>query len=98
MRVNKNICSILGFALLLVAMQFLLADYIGRFEGTDDKAIEIIQSINPNYTPWMNSWWELKSENTEMFLFALQTFIGVSVIVLYVVYNENKRRKQVCKS
>lgn len=51
----------------------------GEFGGADDAAEQLIQSIQPSYTPWFSSLFELPAE-TESMLFALQAAIGAGFI------------------
>jgi cobalt/nickel transport protein len=51
----------------------------GEFGGADNAAEQLIQSIQPSYTPWFSSLFELPAE-TESMLFALQAAIGAGFI------------------
>ena len=80
-------------AIAVVSSHFLLAGVIGRLQGTDDQSVAIIQSVAPQYSPWFRSLWEPGSDAAETVLFAFQTVIGISVIILYIVLNERKKVK-----
>jgi len=82
-RKNFINAGIILFALALVLFQFVLPKIGSNFEGTDDQAVGIINEIAPNYTPWAESLWEPSGEWGETVLFALQTALGLSIIVFY---------------
>jgi len=82
---RKNIINtcIIVLAIVLVLFQFVLPEIGANFEGTDDQAVGIINEIAPNYTPWAESLWEPSGKWGETILFAFQTALGLSIIVLY---------------
>ena len=75
--------AIVLFAILLIGFQFVLPGITSSFKGTDDQAVGIINEIAPNYSPWAESLWEPTGEWGETVLFALQTTLGLGIIVLY---------------
>lgn len=71
-----NILMLVAVVLLAV-LPLMFAQ--GEFGGSDDAAEQLIQSIQPSYTPWFSNFFELPSE-TESMLFALQAAIGAGFI------------------
>lgn len=71
-----NILMLIAVVLLAV-LPLIFAK--GEFGGSDDAAEQLIQSIEPSYTPWFSSLFELPAE-TESMLFALQAAIGAGFI------------------
>ena len=51
-----------------------------EFGGADDQASDIIEEIQPGYTPWAENIYEPPGGETESLLFALQAAIGAGVI------------------
>ena len=51
--------------------------------GTDDKAIDLLTSINPSYHPWVKRIGLEISESAEPYMFALQITIGVIVFAIF---------------
>jgi cobalt/nickel transport protein len=82
-RNNLINAGIILLAIALVLFQFVLSKIGSDFEGTDDQAVGIINEIAPNYTPWAESLWVPSGEWGETVLFALQTALGLSIIVFY---------------
>ena len=74
---------IILIAILLIGFQFVLPGITSSFNGTDDQAVGIINEIAPNYSPWAESLWKPTGEWGETVLFALQTTLGMGIIVLY---------------
>lgn len=95
---NRKIINytIIAIALILIVMQFFLAEIVSKFEGTDDQAVGIINELAPNYKPWATSVWEPSGEWGETFLFAFQTFIGLSIIVFYFIKKNGKKKVDKC--
>ncbi|WP_372744715.1 energy-coupling factor ABC transporter substrate-binding protein [Lutibacter sp.] len=81
---------------LLIALQFVLANVVSKFEGTDDQAVAIISEISPNYKPWAFSFWEPSGAMAETILFAVQTTLGLSVIVFYLINRNSKLKRTKC--
>lgn len=54
------------------------------FTGADDKARNMIGSINPDYKPWFSPILEPASNEIASLLFALQAAIGAGVIGYYL--------------
>lgn len=66
------------------------------FTGADDKAKDLIGSINPDYTPWFSSLIEPASGEIASLLFALQAALGAGVIGYWLgvsVTREKMRRE-----
>lgn len=71
------------FALLLltvvIAVVPLLTIHDSAFGGADGAAEDAITQINPNYTPWAESFLEPPGGETESLLFCLQAGIGAGI-------------------
>ncbi len=74
---------VIFLAIAVVAMQFVLPMIMGDFQGSDDQAVGLIAEIDPSYKPWADHFWEPSGAFGETLLFALQTSLGLGVIVLY---------------
>lgn len=90
---KKKIALIIIIGTLLVAAQFFLSGVLRLFEGTDDQSVAVIEQVSSGYEPWFESIWEPSSDVAETILFALQTLIGMIIIIAYVVYNETRRQR-----
>ncbi|PCH77831.1 MAG: cobalt ABC transporter substrate-binding protein CbiN [Flavobacteriaceae bacterium] len=83
-------------AVFVVGVQFVLPFLMGDFKGTDDQAVGLISSINPDYKPWMDHFWAPSGDWGETLVFAFQTTIGVGIIVFYVLKNNRKLKSKKC--
>jgi cobalt/nickel transport protein len=65
-------------------------------DGTDDKAIDLLTSINPSYQPWVKRIGLEISESAEPYMFALQIAIGVIVFTFffYLLKKNQSLKKQ----
>lgn len=61
-----------------------------EFGGSDDKAMQVIGELRPDYQPWVNSVWEPSGE-TESLMFALQAAIGAGFIGYFFGYLRGKK-------
>ena len=91
---------ILLSALPLWLVQTPAADANGKtaelFTGADDKAKDMISTLQPNYKPWFSPILEPASGEIASLLFALQAAIGAGVIGYYLgvsVTREKMRRE-----
>lgn len=75
---TRTVNTLMLIAVVLLAVLPLIFVQ-GEFGGADDAAEQLIQSIQPSYTPWFSSLFELPAE-TESMLFALQAAIGAGFI------------------
>lgn len=75
---TRTVNTLMLIAVVLLAV-LPLVFVQGEFGGSDDAAEQLIQSIEPSYTPWFSSLFELPAE-TESMLFALQAAIGAGFI------------------
>jgi len=57
-----------------------------EFGGADGEAMEIVEEIAPNYTPWMENFWSPPGAETESLLFALQAALGSGVFCYFLGY------------
>jgi cobalt/nickel transport protein len=91
---SKKIIGItLMSVLLLIGLQVFIPAVTSQFTGTDDQSVELIQSIQPDYTPWFEQLELFSGEHSETILFALQCFIGLSIIAFYVIKKHRKTVK-----
>ncbi|MCT4640291.1 MAG: cobalt transport protein CbiN [Bacteroidales bacterium] len=81
------------FAIVLVALPFILFNSMEMFQGTDDQSVEVIENIAPDYKPWAESLWEPANDVQEAILFAFQTAIGVSLICFYIIYKRRQKKR-----
>jgi len=90
---NKNLLwfILIDIVVLFFIYLFLISPLAGDNLGTDDASVEMIESINANYSPWISSVWEPKTEMGEVLLFAFQFTIGAGVIVFFIQYMRRKR-------
>lgn len=82
-----------GLLLLLVVGLAFAPLYIARtaeFAGADAQASAAISTLNPNYAPWFEPFWEPPSGEVESFLFALQAAIGSGFVFYYLGYAKGK--------
>lgn len=72
----------LGGALLIVAIVVLplvlLQD--ATFLGADEQAGTLIETIRPDYKPWITPLWEPPSSEVASLLFAVQAALGAGVL------------------
>lgn len=83
---------LLAAAIVLAAVPlFFMAG--SEFGGTDDKAMEAVDSLHPGYKPWFNAIWEPAPE-TESLMFALQSAAGAGFIGYFFGYLRGKKAGQ----
>jgi cobalt/nickel transport protein len=88
--VRKNIILVI---LLLGILSFLWMTNLNREPvGTDNQAVNLIENINPGYSPWFRLPWELPDKQTEGRLFALQAAVGSGLICFYLGYLMGRNR------
>lgn len=75
------------FLTLLTALSLVMAE---AWVGTDEKAVEEIAKIIPDYQPWFNPIWEPPSGEIESLLFSLQAAIGALIIGYVLGYYRGK--------
>lgn len=63
------------------------------FKGSDDKASDMIQSIDSNYRPWFKPVWEPPSTEIESLLFALQASLGAGFIGYFIGLAKGRSEK-----
>ncbi|KRE48696.1 energy-coupling factor ABC transporter substrate-binding protein [Paenibacillus sp. Soil724D2] len=88
---TRTVNTLMLIAVVLLAVLPLIFAK-GEFGGSDDAAEQLIQSIEPSYTPWFSSLFELPAE-TESMLFALQAAIGAGFIGYAFGYFKGKTSK-----
>lgn len=90
---NWNIL-LLFFAIAVVVVSLLWAGG-AEFGGTDNKAVEVIESTD--YKPWFDYLFAPSSAVVESFLFSLQAAIGAGVLfycIGYFVGRKSEKRTQ----
>ncbi|MDD2897803.1 MAG: energy-coupling factor ABC transporter substrate-binding protein [Desulfuromonadaceae bacterium] len=73
----------------------------GIFQGTDDKANNVIRAIAPEYKPWATPIMEPPSPEISSLLFALQAALGAGFIGYYLgmsVTRAKMRRENITAS
>ena len=86
---KKNLLLITLVMIISLVPLFLNPD--ADYEGADGKAEEMIMVINPDYEPWMKSFWEPPSGEIESLLFALQAAIGAGFIAYFFGYHLGRK-------
>lgn len=89
---NKStiINIILIFLIILISVIPLIMNKSAEFSGADGQAGELIEEINPGYTPWFDNIWSPPSGEIESLLFALQAVIGSAIIFFIIGYYKGK--------
>jgi cobalamin biosynthesis protein CbiM len=82
--------TVLGVAVLIIIAVAVVANAAIGLLGTDDRGVELIQQIDPNYQPWFSSIFE-PSEGLQQILFAIQALIGLAILVYFIFYLRRKR-------
>ncbi len=90
--INKKV-MIIALGIFVVVAQVIISISFANNTGTDDKSVDVINELAPNYKPWANSIWEPKWEYSELLLFALQALIGVSVFTYFILKQKSKTVK-----
>jgi cobalt/nickel transport protein len=82
---------LLGFGIIVVICisAFILSPG-GEFGGSDNEGSDQIQTIDPNYEPWIDNLWHPPAE-TEGLLFAIQAAIGALIIGFFIGNERGKR-------
>lgn len=91
---NKN--RLINTGIIVLGLFFILAQIVvskrfSDFTGTDDKSVDVINEIAPDYQPWVQNMFDFTNEQSETFLFSLQGAIGMGIMVFYVVKQRHKR-------
>lgn len=77
---KKARIALVTVTILVVVMAMVMVRVTG-LQGSDDAGSDLIVNIDPQYVPWAHSLWEL-DEGSEIVLFALQSLLGLAIIVL----------------
>lgn len=86
---KSNVIVLVLCIIALVVLPLVLKD--AAFEGADGEAEAVIQSDNPDYTPWFHPIFEPASGEIESLLFALQAALGAIVIGYYFGYVRGRK-------
>ena len=94
---GKNRKILITVSLILIVIGLTVVPFIiaknAEFNGSDDKAKNAINELDPNYKPWFSSVWTPPSIEVESFLFALQAAIGAGIIGYGLGYMKGKSKK-----
>lgn len=82
----RNAVALATCGIILIA--FVVTRIIG-LEGSDDAGSNAIMSIAPNYVPWWNDLFTLSTQQ-EIILFAVQSLIGLAIIIYAFKYYRRK--------
>lgn len=77
----------------LLASPYLM-DWYCTMPGSDDGANSMIQSINPDYKPWVSSFAFLPSSTQLSWVFALQIAIGLALFFFCIRALRKLRKMQ----
>ncbi|SHM45267.1 cobalt/nickel transport protein [Caldanaerovirga acetigignens] len=77
MKEGRHLRLLLALMVILLTLLFLSFKLDLGFEGSDDRAMELILNINPDYTPWLSNLWEPESDLMEKLLFGFQVTLGL---------------------
>jgi cobalt/nickel transport protein len=89
-------------ALMLLAVVFLVSLPLvlhrpgagtESFGGADDKAKAVVQTLSPDYKPWVQPLWNPPSGEIATLLFSLQAALGAGVIGYYLGYLKGRGKK-----
>jgi cobalt/nickel transport protein len=82
-----------GLILAVVTLTILPLVFVkGEYGGSDGEAEVAISEIQPDYEPWVNSWFEPPSSEIESLLFGLQAALGAGTVG-YVIGRYQGRRE-----
>lgn len=87
---NFNLLILLIGGASIILLQIMLSVHSSQYEGTDDQSVEVIQEIDPGYTPWISTVWDPQSQWFENLAFVFQMALGLGIILFYI-YNQNKK-------
>lgn len=93
---KKSIARTNIILLILVIVITAGCLYIAKgsdFGGTDAKAEDLINEINPGYTPWFSTLYKSASSEVESLFFALQASLGAGFIGYFIGYSRGKSKK-----
>jgi len=70
-----------------------------QFSGADGEAESVVSAVNPEYQPWVSSFWEPPSSEIESLLFSLQAAVGSGLLFFILGYykglhSANKKAKR----
>ncbi len=76
---------LLLFAVIALAILPLVIHHGGtaEFNGADNEAAKLVETLRPGYQPWFTPIWEPPSGEIASLLFALQAAIGAGLIGFY---------------
>lgn len=81
---NRRNGLILLVVVLLTAFPLLKPNRGGSdFGGTDDKGVDEIARLQPDYRPWFHALWTPPGGEVQSLLFSLQAALGAGVLGYY---------------
>ena len=86
---KKNLLLITLVMIISLVPLFLNPD--ADYEGVDGKGEAMIMIMNPDYEPWIKSFWEPPSGEIESLLFSLQAAIGAGFIAYFFGYYSGRK-------
>jgi len=93
----KRSLLLIVIAVLLVAAPLFFIRH-SDFGGTDDQAEKAIQTIDPDYKPWLETIFAPPGGEVETLLFSVQAAIGAGIIGYIIgVYKGRANRRDEAK-
>jgi len=91
----KSALMILAIVLLVGLPLVLHRPQAGTdaFGGSDDKAKAVVETLRPDYKPWVHPLWNPPSGEIATLFFSLQTALGAGVIGFYLGYLKGRKKK-----
>lgn len=92
-RKMKYAALIVFCGISILALQIMMVQFFPEHRGTDDKSVEMILKIAPDYKPRVSSIWEPQDDFAEKLIFFIQAVLGVGVIVFYLLKQSTKAKQ-----
>lgn len=77
----------------ILVLQVMMVQFFPEHQGTDDKSVELIHEIAPDYNPWISNVWEPANDSSEKLIFFIQASLGLGMIVFYIL-NQHRKVKE----
>ena len=78
----------------ILVLQIIMVQFFPEHQGTDDKSVELIREIAPDYNPWISNVWEPASDFSEKLIFFIQASLGLGMIVFYILKQYRKVKEE----
>jgi cobalt/nickel transport protein len=82
--VPRNCLLLIAAVVVGIVPLFYSFSENAEFAGADDQAKVLIQTIKPDYQPWVSAIWEPPSSEVASLLFALQAAFGAGFLGYYL--------------